>query len=125
MSYDIRIIRSDAPHTPALDMLDVGRLVAAVESFPPFAMRGFTWEKQDWTALAEFAGLYMLLSNHAPGETSAGEFDYEAGEAEYCDMHMAGGDFDLDRCYELAAHVARKTGARAWDLQTGDAIEPN
>jgi len=122
MSYDIMIICSDTPHGEVEDMLDVAKLIAAVEGFPAFAMHGISWEEQNWTDIPEFAGLYMILNNHAPGRLPSGEFDYRAGEAECCSMHMAGGRFDLDQCYELAAYLAKKTGARAWDLQTGEEV---
>jgi hypothetical protein len=122
LSYDIKIVRAENPDDQPEEFLDVKRLVSAVESFPPFAARGLTWDEQNWTDMPEFAGLYMLLNNHAPGRTAPGQFDYRAGEAEYCCMHLAAAGYDLDRCYELAAHIAERTEACAWDLQTGEQI---
>ncbi|HOB75544.1 MAG TPA: hypothetical protein PKG54_13590 [Phycisphaerae bacterium] len=118
MSYEIMIAHAQGPDCEPDELIDVSKVIEAVESFPPFAARGVTWEDQNWEGMPEFAGLYMLLNNHAPDETPGGEFDYRSGVAESCSMHLAARGYDLGRCYELAAHIARRTGARAWDLQT-------
>ncbi len=126
MSYDIRLMKGDDPYGDPVEMLDVSTLIEAVNRYPPFAERGITWANQRWNEYTPWEGLAMDLEEYEPSEAELERKEGPPGVADACNMHISyGTESDLRACLELALHIAKATGAQAWDLQLDRALEPS
>ena len=120
MSYSIYITHGEYDHHSSDDTLPVADLIRAFDDFGPFRKAGATWHNRQWEDLPGWQGLCVFPTEHAPAELEDGSFDYYGGEMMVLQLCMSlQSKGDMERCCDLAAHLARRLGAHAWDPQTG------
>ena len=121
ISFDVRIAKSLDVREAGAHPIDVGRLVRAFNSFPPFREARLKWSSKDhWVRVTPWGGLLIHFFGHEPEIAASGR---PRGTAYLCDVHINyTPETDLRLMLTLCVHLAEAVEATAWSGQLGESL---